>query len=201
LAQSVQPGLQLFAPDSVKLLVMRPEEWSRILAASVVPVVIISACGLLCLAFYNRLASIVSRLRGFQRERLEEQQEYARGLFAGQLDKVMLARHHRILEMLETQTARVIRRARLIRLALFFLLATIACLTLSSLATGLSIKFPVTIYAAACFFYTSMILLLTGIILAIVEIKGALEPVELESRFVDQLTKEFATLDDEKVHA
>jgi len=44
-----------------------PEDWSRILSASVAPVVIISACGLLCLAFYNRLASVVSRLRAFQR--------------------------------------------------------------------------------------------------------------------------------------
>src|SRR5687767_4133575 len=100
---------------------MLPEEWSRILAASVVAVVVISACGLLCLAFYNRLASIVSRLRGFQRERLDEQQEYARCLFAGTLDKVMLARHHRILEMLETQTTRVTRRARLIRFTLLLL--------------------------------------------------------------------------------
>ena len=53
---------------------MPPFDWAKIINASVVPVVIISACGLLCLAFYNRLAAIVSRLRGFQRERLHEQQ-------------------------------------------------------------------------------------------------------------------------------
>ena len=53
---------------------MPPSDWAKIISASVVPVVIISSCGLLCLAFYNRLAAIVSRLRGFQRERLHEQE-------------------------------------------------------------------------------------------------------------------------------
>jgi len=40
---------------------MNPENWTRLIAASVVPIVVISAAGLLCLAFYNRLAAIVTR--------------------------------------------------------------------------------------------------------------------------------------------
>mgnify|MGYP000923026210 CR=1 FL=1 len=48
------------------------QDWTKIISTSVVPVAIISACALLCLALYNRLASMVSRLRGFQRERLRE---------------------------------------------------------------------------------------------------------------------------------
>ena len=52
---------------------MAYSDWAKIISSSVVPVVIISACGLLCLAFYNRMAAIVSRLRGFQRERLRVQ--------------------------------------------------------------------------------------------------------------------------------
>src|SRR6185369_11893053 len=105
---------------------MPPQDWSRVLSAAVVPVVIISACGLLCLAFYNRLAAIVSRIRGFQRERMHEQEEYARALFSGKIDRVLLTRHHRVLDMLEAQTSRVIRRARLIRGTLLCLLGTIA---------------------------------------------------------------------------
>ena len=34
------------------------------------PVVLISSCGLLCLAQYNRLAGIVARARAFHQERL-----------------------------------------------------------------------------------------------------------------------------------
>ena len=54
---------------------MTVPEWPSIISVSVVPVVIISACGLLSRAFYGRLAAVVSRLRGFQREILKEQEK------------------------------------------------------------------------------------------------------------------------------
>jgi hypothetical protein len=173
---------------------MLPEDSSRVLSASVVPVVIISACGLLCLAIYSRLASIVSRLRAFQRERLAEQEEYARRLFAGETDRVMLVRHHRVLAMLEEQTRGVIRRARLIRRTLICLLGTIACLTLCSLATGMTLRWMAAVYAAAILFFAGMGLLLIGILHALLEIKDSLHPVELESEFVTRLSLDFEQL-------
>ena len=54
---------------------MTVPEWPSIMSVSVVPVEIISVCGLLPLAFYGRLAAVVSRLRGFQREILKEQEK------------------------------------------------------------------------------------------------------------------------------
>ncbi len=39
------------------------DQWTKVIAASVSPIIVISACGLLCLAFYNRMAAIVNRLR------------------------------------------------------------------------------------------------------------------------------------------
>ena len=51
---------------------MQTSDLSKVVSSAVVPVVIISSCGLLALAFYNRMAAIVSRLRSFQRERLLE---------------------------------------------------------------------------------------------------------------------------------
>ena len=45
-------------------------DWSKIITAGTAPIIVISACGLLCLAFYNRLAAVVTRLRSFHRERL-----------------------------------------------------------------------------------------------------------------------------------
>ena len=53
-------------------------EWTSIISLSVLPVVIISACGLLSLALYNRLAAVVSRLRSFQREILIEREKQER---------------------------------------------------------------------------------------------------------------------------
>lgn len=81
-------------------------------------VVIISA-SLLSLAFYGRLAAVVSRLRGFQREILREQGKPRR---SGRLEQV------RLLELLRKQ----------IRLALMFFLTAVAFLIVRSLALMLS---------------------------------------------------------------
>src|SRR5450432_1244928 len=108
-------------------------DWTKIISASVVPVVIISACGLLCLAFYSRLAAIVSRLRAFQRERLHEQEIADRDTSTDDADA---ARRRLLLAHLATQTSHVTRRAKLIRLTLGFLLLAIAMLIGCSLMLG-----------------------------------------------------------------
>lgn len=168
-----------------------PEEWSRIVSVSVVPVVIISACGLLCLTFYNRLAYIISRIRGFQRERLKIHDDYARSYAAGHADQMVIERHRRLLEMLEQQTARVTRQARFVRMTLYCLLGTIACLTVCSIATGLAVLVPRMMYVAAGMFLLGMGMLLAGVIPAILDMWGALGAIEAESRFVTQLEDEF----------
>ena len=92
---------------------------------SVVPVVVISACGLLCLAFYNRLSAMVTRLRGFHRERLEHQgllDRHGAAAASGPAAAQAAARHARLLDVLEQQTSHVARRARLIRSTLLCLL-------------------------------------------------------------------------------
>jgi hypothetical protein len=86
-------------------------EWPSVISVSAVPVVIISACGLLSLAFYGWLAALVPRLRKFQREMLGEQEKWAK---EGPGD------HQQLLEVLRTQTLQVTERARLIRRALLF---------------------------------------------------------------------------------
>ncbi len=174
----------------MSVAVIPSAEWTSIISASVVPVVIISACGLLSLAFYNRLGSIVSRLRTFQRERLHEYDAWAKHLRTGAADETSEARHHRLLDMLEHQTKRVYRRARMIRHALLCLLGTILCLTLCSLATGLSVVWSPMRFAAEGLFIFGMLLLAGGVLFAFLEMRDSLEPVHLESRFVSQLAHE-----------
>ncbi len=165
---------------------MRTEEWSRILSASVAPVVIISACGLLCLAFYNRLASVVSRLRAFQRERLAEQER----LTLQPHDVLGAERHRRVLSMLSVQTERVTRRAHLIQAALMCLLSTIASLTVCSFSAGLSVLFPAVLWVTAATFGVGLFLLLMAVIFAMIELRDALDPVELEEDFVTRMNEE-----------
>jgi len=153
----------------------------KIISSAVVPVVIISACGLLALAFYNRMAAIVSRLRGFQRERLQAQEH---------MESSGNTRSQQLLEHLEIQTTRVKRRAKLIRLTLFFLLLTIGLLICCCIMLGLSVLLPAAVYVAIALFILGLLSMLSSTIAAALELKGALEPVELESRFVTHILHE-----------
>ena len=172
---------------------MPTSDWAKVVSASVVPVVIISACGLLCLAFYNRLAAIVGRLRGFQRERLREQEQLQRD----DLDPDELEIHRKVLDLLETQTARVTRRAKLIRLTLQFLLLAIGLLVACSMLLGASVWWPAAMYASDILFMLGLLSMLGAIVAAMLELHGALEPAELESRFVSALVhQEVAQIND-----
>jgi hypothetical protein len=169
---------------------MLVEQGSRIVTASVAPVVVVSACGLLCLAFYNRLAAIVSRLRAFQRERLaaHERIDQLRAANPADPEGPAVERHRRVLDTLAQQTAGVFRRARLIRLTLLCLLGAIAALVLSSVCNGLALVWPGAMMAAAGFFLGGMALLLAGVTAAAIELFTALDVAELESVLVDELT-------------
>ena len=168
---------------------MPPQDWPRIVSASVVPVVIISACGLLCLALYNRLSSLVSRLRAFHRERLAQQEQLERPAGAGAGAAAGAGRSTLLMEVLEEQTRHLFRRARLVRGALGCLLGTIACLTVCSLLSGLSVLWYPAAAGAVALFVAGMLLLLSAVGLAMAELRGALDPVELETELVAGLTE------------
>lgn len=161
---------------------MSPENWSHLISASVVPIVVISASGLLCLAFYNRLAAIVSRLRLFQRERLQQQELRDRAVAAK--DTSTAVRHERLLDLLADETENVTKRAHLIRSTLMLFLLAIAALVVCSLMCGVTAVWKSAIYPAVAMFVTGMLLLLAGVICAILEIKMSLGPVELESEVI-----------------
>jgi hypothetical protein len=161
---------------------MPAQEWSHLIAASILPVVVISATGLLCLAFYNRLAAIVSRLRLFQRERLAQQELRDKALAAKEPEHVV--RHERIIELLAEQTADVMKRARLIRSTLVLCLMAIACLLVCSLLCGATVLWPALMYAAVVTFGIGLLLLLAGVSCATIEALMSLEPIALESEVV-----------------
>jgi len=167
------------------------ENWTKVISAGVGPIIVISACGLLCLAFYNRLAAVVTRLRSFDRERLLEQEKLSRQLASETPDEIAMVRHREVLGMLETQTRHVIRRAHMIRRTLGCLLLTIICLALCSLALGLSIAIEPLAYVAACLFVVGLLLLVVGVIFAMIEMRDALDPIELESKFVREFAEQF----------
>ncbi|HVT87778.1 MAG TPA: DUF2721 domain-containing protein [Tepidisphaeraceae bacterium] len=166
-------------------------DWSKVIATGVGPIIVISACGLLCLAFYNRLAAVVSRLRAFQRERLNETEALARNRASGGGDSISTVKHQEMLGMLQVQTKHVIRRAHLLQRTLLCLLLTIACLSICSLCVGLSAIWPVAMFAAVPLFIVGLLLLFVAVIFACLELQRALDPVELESQFVQDMVENF----------
>jgi len=166
---------------------MFQDQWSRVLAASVAPVVIISACALLCLAFYNRLAAIIARLRAVQRERLAIQEQLS-SMSSNEAERFSGLRHTTILESLAEQTVSIQRRARLIRRTLLCLLCAILSLIVSSLLNGLTIVWPHSAYASAVMFIGGMLFLFFAIVCAIFEILSSLDPANLELMVVAELT-------------
>lgn len=162
--------------------------WSEIISSSVVPVVIISACGLLCLAFYNRLSVIVTRLRSLQRERLSEYKELFKIESDGSNPLLQKEAEH-FLHFLEGQTVDVLKRAKYLRNGIFCLIACIFFLVVTSLFIGLSLVFPFLDPFVLVFFIGGLGLLLAGILYAGIEIKVALNPVRMESGFVQRLIK------------
>jgi hypothetical protein len=158
--------------------------YEKIITAGVGPIIVISACGLLCLAFYNRLAAVVTRLRAFHREHLHEQDALAAAHARQPVDSAAVVRHQDVIGMLDVQIRSVTRRAELIRRTLLCLLLTIACLAVCSMCLGLSTIWIALVYVAAPLFIVGLMLLVVAVCFAMAEMKAALDPVELESRFV-----------------
>lgn len=167
---------------------LQSHAWAEIITSAVVPMVIISACGLLCLAFYNRLAVIVTRLRSLQRERLAEYKELFR-LEEKKEGKLLKQESEQFLHFLEGQTAEIFKRARYLQKCIFYLIIAIFSLIFSSLFIGLSVVFPKLDFVVIIFFVLGLLLVLYGLWFAILEIKIALNPIKIESGFVQKLIK------------
>jgi hypothetical protein len=153
---------------------------AHVISQLLAPVVLISACGLISLALYNRLAAIVGRLRQFHHERIQQLAHLEK---AGTSEQVVM--QARITE-LQTQSDQVLRRARLVRNAVMALLACIASMLLCSLAIGLSMSFRVMDTAALVLFVLGLLLMLFGIGLALWELADALKQVEYEESDIDR---------------
>lgn len=168
---------------------MLAELLEGVVAVAVVPAAIMSASSLLSLAFYNRLAAIVSRLRSFQREKLmaADRLEKARDV----RDDLGILKQTFLINMLSTQTDRVIVRANLIQRALFCFLGCVAALGSCSIMAGLGVFYRPLVIGAVVFFFTGLLALLMGIYFAIRELADALHPVELESEGMLELHRDF----------
>src|SRR4051794_26877417 len=96
------------------------------LTVSVTPLALVSACGLIVLALYNRLGAILARIRAFHQQKidlLKDCQEH---------DNLQ---RHMMLDMLDSQIAKVTVKAKAIQKGLLCLLLAIVAFLFCSLFT------------------------------------------------------------------
>lgn len=168
---------------------MSPEAWSKVISAAVVPVVMVSACGLLGLAFYNRLTAVLARLRALQNEALEDQETLLPRPGPGDTQRITRQWTRQMVELLKRQSDQLLHRARLLQRAILALLLAIASLVLSSLASGMSVFAPGLLYAAGFLFVVGQGFILGSVVTAAFELRLALDPVELQHAFVERLSR------------
>ena len=160
-----------------------PNHTEHLIALILAPVVLISACGLLCLTFYNRLAILTARIRSFNAERfalMEKLQNDGDALALPPKQK----NHHKARQTgLEEQTLAILQRARLIRGTLVCLVSCIIGMLLCSLTLGLGLVIPHLDIMALAFFVVGMLVMLVGMITALMELRLSLKPVSLEQDF------------------
>jgi len=146
------------------------------------PVVIISACGLLCLAQFARYSGIISRLRSLHHER-----------FTGLTKLPSLSGHEYELmnnrcEHIEVQTHRILELAKLIQKALLLLVMAVICMIVSSLMIGLGHIWPtVGQYGSVAAFITGLLCMLTSMLFVLAELWASLRIVSDEHEHIETI--------------
>ena len=103
-----------------------PNHTEHLIALILAPVVLISACGLLCLTFYNRMAVLTARIRSFNAERFELLEKIHQEPPTLPPETKPLLPLRARLRGLEGQTDAILYRARLIRRTLVCLVSWVA---------------------------------------------------------------------------
>ncbi len=147
------------------------------------PVVLISANGLICLALYNRLAAVTSRLRAFCREQFEMNLHLAKLEEEPRPSKVLTTHLQNRIAVLEKQRNSILSRAIQLRNALIMLLSAIIGMLTSSLLLGIAQEFSLHPGIPLTAFVIGTLAMIAGIVLAIGELTMTLEPVQAETSF------------------
>lgn len=149
---------------------------THILSTSVAPVVLISACGLVTLALYSRLAAILTRIRAFHQQKIELLDNLNEHDFDGQ---------HSLIDLLDSQINEVTVKAKVIQKSLFCMLAAMSAFLLCSVFAGATL---VNVWFGTIALGTGLVgitLFLSGIGLAMRELSLSLIPLEEENAYLE----------------
>jgi hypothetical protein len=154
----------------------------HLLSVSVTPVVLISACGLVTLALYNRLGAIHARIRGFHQQKIVLLKEAKTG---------ECAERRQMMDMLDSQIDKVTIKAKVIQNSLYCLLSAILAFLFCSLLTAATELRASIGMVALGMHVVGVILFIAGIGWAIRELTMSLTPLEEESACLEVLTTHY----------
>ena len=152
---------------------------AHLLSVSVTPVVLISACGLVTLALYNRLGTILARIRAFHQQKIE---------LLKNLHDHRFVEFQMLIDMLNSQIVGITVKARMIQKSLYSLLAAIVAFLLCSLFAGATALHEWVGMVALGMGFLGLCLFLVGIGLAMWELRLSLIPLEEENAYLEALT-------------
>lgn len=168
-----------------------PELWGQVVSAAVVPVVMISACGLLTSSFYNRLTAILTRLRFLAREALDDLDHLASRKTTGETQRhERRSRARRTVAHRREQADQLLQRAGLMRRAIFCMLSAVFSLVLCSLSIGAGVFARPSLYFAAAFFVLGMASIVSAVLYAMSELRVSLAAIRQEHDLIDELAEE-----------
>jgi hypothetical protein len=146
----------------------------NVIQAMLAPGIMISACALLLLGMGNKYSSTVARIRVLNEER--------RKLMLHAKDNKVIYEEGIRMHSINAQLARFQRRLRLVRDAVVFYSLGVASFILSSLFIGLKmlIDYDYSQYVVLALFLTGMLFVLSGVILAAVEVVRGFKIIKIE---------------------
>ena len=152
----------------------------------VAPVVMVSANGLLCLAFYNRLSALANRSRVMNKERFDLVAQlsalHAKGATGLEPEHLELR-----IATLDELGHQLFDRARWIRCTLMSLLISVLCMLACSLCLGLATLLEGIAAVAPWLFVAGTLSMMVGILAAIEELRRTLKPLLFEHEQIDDL--------------
>lgn len=151
------------------------------------PAVMVSANGLLCLAFYSRLSNVVGRGRAVNRERVDLMRELE-SLSIEERQRPCESLLQRRFAVLNATMDQLLKRARCVRRVLCCLISAILCLLACSLCLGLAAVFASLSNVALMFLVLGTLLMMLGGATALEELYFSLDPLAFETAQLDPTT-------------
>jgi hypothetical protein len=158
----------------------------EIIQSSVAPVVMVSANGLLCLAYYNRISSLANRSRAMNKERFDLVSQLSALQATGA--KGLEPEHLELrIATLDEVGHQILARAKWVRRTLMCLLVSILLMLSCSLSLALASIVEAMDVVAPWLFVLGILAMMAGIIAALEELRRTLTPLWFEHVQIDDL--------------